>query len=254
MPRRRVPDEHDDVRLDLASLAHDMRSPLCAIALLNDQLQALDAQTDPNAHDACHKGIAAQVQRLAELVATLEGHTGHAAMLMQCKGVNLQTLLENTLSLHAALHEPQGYAFALDIPKALPYVFADRTALGRVLDNLLDNAVKYSDPHRIVVRALAHHRQNGSFVVLEIQDQGPGIHPKHWKHLFEPFYRAGHEGPGTGLGLAIVRRIVDAHRGTIGVDCTPGGGTTFRVLLPAAAATNGISHTIPVNRHVYNRQ
>ena len=233
----------------LAGLAHDMRSVLCAITLHNDLLR--EGGLACKEREAYHDGIAAQVKRLTALVATLAGHQTGSDPALQKEGVNLHALLEVSVRLHASLHGRQGYRFDLDIPGALPYIFVDRTALARVLDNLLDNAVKYSEPHRILISAFEHRRQGGAYVVIEVRDQGPGIAPRHWQRLFDPYYRAGHDGPGLGLGLTIVRRIVRAHHGHIEVDNTPGGGTTFRVLLPAGQAASGNLHTIPVKRHVY---
>ncbi len=246
------PDKSTSARLDLASLSHDMRSPLCAIELYNGLLRELEP--DSKEREAYHDGISAQVKRLEELASVLVGHAKGPEIQLRKEGVNLQALLDVTVRLHASLHSHQGYEFDLYVPKALPYIFADRTALARVLDNLLDNAVKYSEPHRILLRAFEHRRQHGTYVVLEVQDQGPGIAPQHWQRLFDPYYRVGHDGPGTGLGLSIARKMVHAHKGQIEVDSTPGGGTTFRVLLPVEQASDGFSHTIPVKRHVYQQQ
>ncbi len=246
------PDRNRPSSLDLASLSHDMKSPLCAIELYNDLLQ--DMEPNSKERQAFHDGISAQVKRLTDLANALAGKSLGPDTLLRKDGVNLQDLLEQTMHLHASLHSRQGFTFALDIPKALPYIFGDRVALGRILDNLLNNAVKYSEPHQIILRAFPHRRQGGTYVILEVQDQGPGIAPQHWHHLFDPYYRADQQGSGTGLGLFITRRLVAAHQGHIEVDSVPAGGTTFRVLLPAGRSANGDIHSIPVNRHVYKQQ
>jgi len=237
----------------LASVSHDMRTPLCAIALYNDLLR--DAAPDAAERETYHEGIAVQVQRLTDLAHRLTAPTSTQYMCAppDYKAINIISLLEDTARLHTVLYKSQGYIFDVEVPQTLPYLFADRSALARVLDNLLDNAVKYSEPHRIVMRALGHHRQSCTFVVLEVQDQGPGIPAKHWPYLFNPHYRAGHKGPGTGLGLAIVRELVEKHRGHVEIDNTPGGGTTFRVVLPVKSPAAS-ANTLTMQRHVYKQK
>ena len=77
------------------------------------------------------------------------------------------------------------------------------------------------------------------WVRIEVTDSGSGILPENQARIFEPFFTTKEPGKGTGLGLAIVARIVDACGGRIGVTSTPGKGTTFTVLLPAADDTQG---------------
>jgi signal transduction histidine kinase len=109
----------------------------------------------------------------------------------------------------------------------------DEARLEQVVANLLSNAVKYS-PDGGLVEVIV--RRDGSQAVLDVIDRGMGVPEAERDRLFAPFSRApsavdtGIEG--TGLGLYISRRIVEAHRGSIKLHATPGGGTTFRVALP----------------------
>jgi two-component system sensor histidine kinase MprB len=100
--------------------------------------------------------------------------------------------------------------------------------LGRAVDNLLDNAAKYSPDGTVVEIDL----RGG---VLTVRDHGPGIPAADRPHVFDRFYRgSGARGrPGSGLGLAIVRQVAETHGGTIAVDEAPGGGTRFELRLPA---------------------
>jgi signal transduction histidine kinase len=108
--------------------------------------------------------------------------------------------------------------------------------------NLLINAgqaLRGSGPQptlRLVTRLEADGQ-----VVTEVQDNGPGIAPEHLPRIFEPFFTTKPVGEGTGLGLSICHGIVSALGGTITVESTPGGGTTFRVLLRVAATTRKAS-------------
>jgi signal transduction histidine kinase len=124
---------------------------------------------------------------------------------------------------------------------------AHRPLLGQALDNLLENACKYSGPGTpIIVRAWSEP----DAVALAVEDRGCGIPTGEVPRIFEPFYRSesarrlGH--PGVGLGLAIARRIAETHGGTIAVQSEPGRGSRFTVRLPLAAGVSpeAVWHTI----------
>lgn len=124
-------------------------------------------------------------------------------------------------------------ALRVSVAPDLPEIEADPVMLRRVIDNLLDNARKYSDgPIELAARAVA-----GRFAV-EVRDDGPGIAAEDLPHLFTPFFRADRSRDrgtgGVGLGLALAKRIVEAHGGTIGVESEAGRGATFRFELPVA--------------------
>ena len=113
----------------------------------------------------------------------------------------------------------------------LPRVLADRRALEHVLTNLVDNAVKYCPNATIRLRAVAHDQS----VELLVEDNGPGIEPRHLPRLFERFYRVdagrSRDVGGTGLGLSIVKHMVEAMGGTVHVESVPNVGTKFGVVL-----------------------
>ena len=105
--------------------------------------------------------------------------------------------------------------------------------MNEVFGNLLTNAVNYSpDGGRVTVQL----KSLGEFMEIRITDTGVGIDPEELPKIFDKFYRVKHPKTraivGSGLGLSLVKSIVDAHRGTIEVESSPGSGTSFRVLLP----------------------
>jgi two-component system sensor histidine kinase BaeS len=112
-------------------------------------------------------------------------------------------------------------------------VSADRQLLARALGNVLDNALKYTDPGDTLHVATG---TEGSEAWVRIQDSGPGIAPEHLPLVFEPFYRPdtsrSRETGGAGLGLSIVKRIVESHGGTVTLQCPPGEGTLVEMRLP----------------------
>ncbi len=110
--------------------------------------------------------------------------------------------------------------------------------LEQAVVNLLDNAVKYSEPGRQVHVSAA---ETADGVAICVQDHGSGIAPEHQARIFERFYRVdparSRKLGGTGLGLAIVKHIVQAHRGRVTVESTPGVGSTFTIHLPKVSET-----------------
>lgn len=123
----------------------------------------------------------------------------------------------------------------LQLEKELPSIIADRGRLEEVMDNLLENAVKFSrSGHEIVIRG----RKEKEFLLVEVADEGAGIAGSDLPRIFERFYRAdkarSRELGGTGLGLSIVKHIVHLHGGSVTAESNLGRGTTIRVQLPAA--------------------
>lgn len=120
-------------------------------------------------------------------------------------------------------------------PDPLPPVAADAEHLGRALDNLLMNAVNYTDPGGSIT--LAARPAGPGRVELSVADTGVGIAAEHLPHVFDRFFRIPDQsrGGGTGLGLAIVKEVVAAHAGEVSCTSEPGRGTTFRIVLPAWA-------------------
>ena len=118
------------------------------------------------------------------------------------------------------------------------HVVADHEKLTQVLLNLLDNAVKYTEPGGSVDVSVS---AAGGRAVIRVRDTGIGIPPEDRLRIFERFYRVdrarSRESGGTGLGLSIVKHIVEAHRGTVTVESRPGHGSTFMVSLPQEGAS-----------------
>jgi two-component system phosphate regulon sensor histidine kinase PhoR len=148
----------------------------------------------------------------------------------------------------AAAFEPQVRArdtrIELDLAEDLPPVIGDADQVEQVVQNLLDNAVKYggrAGQVKVVARLAPPGRwPSRAGVVVSVADAGPGIAKEHVPRLTERFYRVdkgrSRTAGGTGLGLAIVKHIVNRHRGQLVIDSDEGRGSTFSVWLPAAPA------------------
>jgi two-component system, OmpR family, phosphate regulon sensor histidine kinase PhoR len=142
----------------------------------------------------------------------------------------------NTLVTYAASRSPR-HVIVCDIPPGLPLVHADRTRIERVLDNLIDNAIKYSPNGGQVTVAAT---REGEFLMVSVTDQGIGISHGDVAKLFQPFARLETNVPGSaiqgiGLGLVVCRRLIEAHGGRIWVESEPGKGSTFYFTLPIPA-------------------
>ena len=110
---------------------------------------------------------------------------------------------------------------------------ADRVLLRRAVDNLLDNARRYSDAGT-TIRLSARQREGG--LRIAVSDEGVGIDPLDVEHVFSPFFRGERSRSratgGAGIGLTLVRKVVAAHGGTVGIESAPGDGTTVNLDLP----------------------
>ncbi len=217
----------------LASMSHDLRTPLTSIIGFAEELAAGEATSE---QAAAHGAIVLRNARrldgmIDDLLLVARAEAG--ALDLDREPLDLRALARDAVADVDATARQGGVHVALDPgPDALP-LLADGAHLRRVLDNLLSNAVKYSpDGGRVEVRL----RRDATTAVLEVADAGIGIAPAEVEHLFDRFFRAsgarGRGIPGTGLGLATARSLVEGHEGTITAESELGRGTTFRVRLP----------------------
>jgi two-component system phosphate regulon sensor histidine kinase PhoR len=146
---------------------------------------------------------------------------------------HVSELVEEALeTFHVPLGERQ-FAVTVALPEDLPPVWADRLALLQVLDNIIDNSIKYSGATRLLeITATAGAGQ----VTLSVVDAGMGIPKDEIERVCEKFFRGrGARVGGSGLGLAIVKRIVEAHRGSLAIHSDLGKGARVDVTLPAVS-------------------
>jgi signal transduction histidine kinase len=219
----------------VSSVSHELRTPLASIRVLGEFLR-LGRVTDPAKLKEYGETIEAESARLTRLVNDIldfsKLESGRRALRFEA--VDLRAVVDETLRAFAMRLDREGFTVAVSAPAALPAAWADRDAVGQVLANLLDNAIKYSGAAREVAIELAP--ESGG-VRLSVADRGAGIAPGEQRRIFEAFYRAGSElvpdAKGSGLGLAIVKRVVEAHGGSVGVESRPGAGSRFDVYWPA---------------------
>jgi two-component system sensor histidine kinase KdpD len=229
----RVAAESENLRNTLlASISHDLRTPLAVIAASGSTLAQHGADLDQATRDSLARSVETKAREMSELVSNvldlMRFESGQVALRREWE--TLDDLVG--AALHRVEERLVAHPVELHVPSDLPPVYVDAALIVQVLDNLFDNAAKYTPPGtRILVSAVA----DGGFVRVTIDDEGPGLPPGDPARLFDKFQRGGEEGTivGVGLGLAICRTIVQAHGGSIEARRRPGGGARFEFLLPA---------------------
>ncbi len=221
----------------VANVSHELRTPITAVRSAVDTLR-LTLSGDPSASERFVDIIDRNAQRLGALVEDLLdlSRLESKDYRPEAKPVPLRTVADQALTLLRARIEEKKVDVGNEIDAELPPARADRRAVEQVFTNLLDNAVKYC-PAGARVSLRAQQTERG--LRVEIADTGPGIEPRHLPRLFERFYRVdsgrSRDMGGTGLGLSIVKHLVETMGGAIGVESTPGRGSTFWFTLPAMA-------------------
>jgi signal transduction histidine kinase len=214
----------------VSAVSHEFRSPLTAIRQLAELLERGRAPTEEKKREY-YGLISRESARLSRLVENLldfsrieEGRKHYDFERMETADW-LREIVSGSQRPHVTLLAPP----------ELPAVLGDRVALTSAVENLLDNAVKYSPPGTPVV---CEAGTDGREITINVVDRGYGIAPEDRPHVFEKFYRGGGEVSrrvkGAGVGLSLVRHIVEAHGGTVDFDSRVGEGTVFRIRLKTA--------------------
>lgn len=216
----------------LSYMSHDLKTPLTVI---NTSLYLLKhTRTPPERHPQLIKQIEDQSARLQKSIQDIltMSRLDHVMELTQEK-VDLNRLINHTAEQFMDTAHEKEVMIWVELDSTLPLIVANKDALERLMSNLIENAVNYSNAGSLI--SVTTRRDTGH-VQIEVKDMGIGIDAHDLPHIFEHFYRADaarstHTG-GSGLGLAIVKKAVDIHGGAISVQSKPGIGTTFHITLP----------------------
>ncbi|HTN76755.1 MAG TPA: HAMP domain-containing sensor histidine kinase, partial [Pirellulaceae bacterium] len=232
----RIAEHLQEHRDSMSNAAHELRTPLAAIrssieVCLNEQ-RTYDEYKEllANLIDECQslETLVNQLLLLAEAEADRLKNMGQY--------VDFHTVLERCVDMFRGVADFKHVELCLDPPPAV-LVEGNRNHLRQLLNNLFDNALKFTPPDGRITITLERDEQQRR-AILKVQDTGFGISAEELPHIFERFYRGDRsrrrdqETRGTGLGLCICQSVVLSHRGTIDVSSTPGKGTTFTITLP----------------------
>jgi two-component system phosphate regulon sensor histidine kinase PhoR len=221
----------------VANASHELRTPLAALRGFIETLQG--AAKNDAAAQANFLGIMQeQAERMSRLIDDLLSlsRIEMREHVVPTGQVDLTGLVNESIGALRALAERSKISinFTPDAQPAL--AIGDRDELAQVLQNLIQNGIKYGHNGGKIDVSVRRDRQH---IVIEVVDDGIGIAPEHLPRLTERFYRVSAKDSkdrgGTGLGLAIVKHIVNRHRGELRITSTLGKGSTFKVILPASS-------------------
>jgi PAS domain S-box-containing protein len=231
----------DQAREDLThTLVHDLRNPLSNILSAQDLLPAMGSLTGDQetvlhvARDNTERmlGLVNAIMDINQL------ENGHVSV--DRRPVDLEERIAATLHAQLPLTRQKEIQLRYEVPPDLPLAWGDTGLLERVLQNLVDNAIKFTPAGgEVLVKAgLENLGQVGdvawSRLVVSVRDTGPGISPELQERLFQKFTTGKQAGSGSGLGLAFCKGAIEAHGGRIWVESTLGQGATFSFTLPQA--------------------
>ncbi|GAB6907421.1 Integral membrane sensor signal transduction histidine kinase [Desulfosarcina cetonica] len=232
--------ELDTLKEDFVShVSHNLRTPLTAIWEASDMLIRGTFDNDPEsraelltiARDEC-KRLIESVNRILDL-SRMEG----GMMDYRFVSVDLDALIHDAVEKLNPIACAKQITLTIDSPPDLPLILADADQLLQLMDNLIGNALKFTDAHGRVSVTAAIPQPNDGLIQVAVSDSGCGIETANLEDIFNKFRRIEHGRDtvrGTGLGLAIAKHIVAAHGGTIWVESEKGKGSTFYFSLPHA--------------------
>ena len=217
----------------ISVISHELQTPIAIIKGYASTLARADAKFDAAALRSRLLAVEEEADRLNKLVGNLlyASRIQAGGLQMDIAPLDLANLVQKVA--HRLQVKSPGVTIRVNVPANLPAVMADRDRIEEVLQNLLDNAVKYSpDKHEVTVAC----RATGDEVIVSVSDTGMGIYVRDQERIFDRFQRAGDSitlsTQGVGLGLYICRAIVEAHGGHIWVQSALHQGSTFSFSLP----------------------
>ena len=211
--------------------SHELRTPVTgmhmAFGLLQERVHFADDSREADLLNTVNE----EMQRLMQLINDLLNFSRYQNGLQKLTlaPCDLEVLLEQAKTRFTAPAQEKGVELLIEVQAPLPRLQADQAQLERVLDNLIDNALRHTASNgQIRLQA----RRHGERVIVSVEDNGEGIAYGQQGRIFEPFVQVGRKKGGAGLGLALCKEIVQLHGGRMGVYSRPGQGTQFYMALP----------------------
>ncbi|NDJ62211.1 MAG: GAF domain-containing protein [Chloroflexi bacterium] len=226
--------ETDQLKNELvATVSHDLKQPL---SVMNGYIELLQMNQKINPlGDNYIRMIQRSIQNMQHLIDDLLDMAKlETGVQIEVEAVSIKQVIEECLENVRQVAEAKEMRMDVELPDDLPRIAGDFKRLLQIFNNLVGNAVKYTQPEgHIIAKA---ERTTHSAVQITVQDNGIGISPEDQAHIFDRFYRVRRAETdtieGTGLGLAIVKRLVEMHKGQIGIESRLGEGSKFIVTLP----------------------
>jgi signal transduction histidine kinase len=221
----------------VSNASHELKTPVAGIQLLAESAETAATDGDVEQSLGFTRQIEAEAARLKRLVSDLLDLSRLETAPAPDAITDVRQAVDNAIAGHRGTASRQRLALSVDLSAIRGvdvFVAAEPTDVAIALDNLLDNAIAYTESGSVNVSVKA----SDSSVRIKVADTGSGIAPEHLPRVFERFYRVdrarSRESGGTGLGLALVRHVVERSSGTVSLSSEVGVGTTFTVTLPRA--------------------
>ncbi|HET7451726.1 MAG TPA: ATP-binding protein [Thermoanaerobaculia bacterium] len=216
----------------IADVSHELRTPL---TILRGGIEvAIDGERTADEYRQALSEALVEVQHLIRIAENLlflaRGTAGRVTISFA--RIDLRRFAEERVREFETPALEKGLELTFEAPARSVEILADRSRLKEVFQNLLENAIRYTEKGHVRVRV----GNDGPHALIEVEDTGVGIEPQDVPYVFDRFFRSdrarrAYKG-GSGLGLSIVRWIVEAHKGTVAVESRPGHGTTFSLRFP----------------------
>jgi signal transduction histidine kinase len=222
-------------------VSHDLRGPLNSIALA---VKIMSSQPAVKSDLECKEwidSIVKEIARLSSLIQKLLAYGRVGAGDLKLSDCDCESVLSSVReALRAELEETS----AQITNDPLPTVKADGALITELLQNLIENSIKYRGPTPPQIHVSA--RVSPAGWLFSVRDNGIGMSPADRAHVFDPFYRgaAGNSSSGFGIGLATCKRIVDRHGGQIELQSSPGQGSTFSFVIPRSPVTRQVANAV----------
>ncbi|MBI5664185.1 MAG: sensor histidine kinase [Nitrospirae bacterium] len=219
-----------------ADVAHEIRNPLTSIGgfarRLNKKL--LQGSREKEYSDI----VVAEVDRLERILRDVLSFSRETKYNLEYQGIN--TAIKEALSAFYGICKEQSIELEEKLDSSLPEILIDRDQVRQAVNNLLSNAVDVmSKGGKLTVKTYMEELHDVDYIVVEVNDTGPGLPVEALNLIFDPFYTTKEIGAGSGLGLSICKKIIDDHNGLIFADSTLGQGTSFKMYFPYQSVENG---------------
>ena len=217
------------------NMTHEFKTPITSISLAT---QLLQEELKPGKNESMLRYLGIIKEENTRLGQQVERVLQTAQMereeiTLKRKSVDVTALIQHVAEINGPLLDSVNGVLSLDLADLPPHISLDEVHISNVLNNLVDNAVKYS-PSNPKVEIHAHQQDQG--VLISVKDQGMGMPKEALSNIFDAFYRVPtgnvHNVKGFGLGLSYVKKIVEAHGGKVNVKSKLGDGSTFEIYLP----------------------
>ena len=219
----------------IANVSHDLRTPLTSLHGYIETLYLKDQQISPEQRKRYLQTIISHSERLKQLISELFelAKLDSVETLLNVESFSLGELIQDVTHHYQLRAETNHISINTDFGQELPFAYGDIGLIQRVLENLLDNALRHTPEGGNITVSIANKQEN---IVVKIADTGCGIPETDLPHIFDRFYQSSkEENPESfhsGLGLAIAKRILDLHGSWIKANSAPDQGTTFSFSLP----------------------